>query len=346
LPDRAFLRVEQSRANGKESTGDGNAGYCLLPDLIGPCGRDHSASGRQAAQAQVVRGGESREPWRIALAEGRDLERSGHLLQAERLFHQQLEDAERAEPDSERVAALAANLASVEGDLGRFYQAIPHCERALRIFERTRGAEAEVTLHVVHRLGYLYLSLGKYSSAESLLETVLRSEARLGAGSASLLAATHRDAAYLHLHRHQPEKAEREATIALQVAESKDIDRAEVTKALDCLATVLLLPGKPAEALAYNSVSALANPVVFADSAAALAMTYLENNQTDARGGVAESDSPCRGRPGGRSLSSGVPAARPRRVAAAGTARKAGASRGSTRQRDFQGEWSKSGSHG
>jgi S1-C subfamily serine protease/tetratricopeptide (TPR) repeat protein len=95
------------------------------------------------------------------------------LVQAESLFRRCIAIREKAQESPEDLAFDLNSLALVLQDLGKYAEAESAASRALKIMEKTSGANGVNAASVLDSLAGIYTAEGKYSDAEPLLKHAL-----------------------------------------------------------------------------------------------------------------------------------------------------------------------------
>jgi tetratricopeptide (TPR) repeat protein len=111
--------------------------------------------------------------WQNCLDEGRQAYDAGRYEEAERLFKNSLDEAEKFGPGDYRLGQSLYWLGAVEWDMGRPVQAKPFLERALNIIEQLKGTEAAmpsrqiVIADILGRLSEIEANNKNYSLAKA-----------------------------------------------------------------------------------------------------------------------------------------------------------------------------------
>lgn len=115
------------------------------------------------ASAAIVSGSQpsqqTKSTWEDAVTAGNRAYGAGNLKEAESYFRKALKEAESANPEDERVATSAANLAMVRKAQGKLGDAEKLLKRALKILEKRLGSDHLDVATVHEHLGYLYFDL-------------------------------------------------------------------------------------------------------------------------------------------------------------------------------------------
>jgi len=101
------------------------------------------------------------------------LSRQMRLEEAEALYQESTRRLSEINENHPRLGRVLNHLGELRWRQGRLAEALRHCERALRIQEKTIGPVAAETMQTLSNLGGIHLARGQYKAAEHYLEAAL-----------------------------------------------------------------------------------------------------------------------------------------------------------------------------
>jgi tetratricopeptide (TPR) repeat protein len=127
-------------------------------------------------------------------------EHEGRLVDAEKLLQAAIQDAETQSAASPRLRLLLNHLASIDGRMGRYADAIAVAKRILDVDDRLYGAESPNAVMDLSNLGMYYQMAGEEAAAGQALERAL-AVARKNPGEQLLHVVGNLSAYYSRHHR-------------------------------------------------------------------------------------------------------------------------------------------------